>query len=41
MPEQVRTFWPVYLAKKIEGNAFKEDIYFSIWFLVTNEKKIK
>ena len=28
MPEQVRTFWPLYLAKKTEGNAFKEDIYF-------------
>ena len=29
MPEQDRTFWPIYLAKKIEGNAFKEDIYLS------------
>ena len=29
MPEQIRTFWPVYLAKKNEGNAIKENIYFS------------
>ena len=29
MPEQVWTFWSLYLAKKSEGNAFKEDIYFS------------
>ena len=28
MPEQVRTFLSVYLAKKSVGNAFKEDIYF-------------
>ena len=29
MPEQVRTFLSVYLAKKNVGNAFKEDIYFT------------
>ena len=33
MPEQDRTFWPIYLAKKIEGNAFKEDIYFTNYCL--------
>ena len=33
MPEQVRTFLSVYLAKKNVGNASKEDIYFKYtWF---------
>ena len=29
MPEQVRTFWPVYLAKKGVGSAQTKEVYFN------------
>ena len=34
MPEQVRTFLSVYLAKKSVGNAQSQEVYFTIFFFL-------
>ena len=40
MPEQVRTFWSVYLAEKSEGSAQSEEVYFRSSFLRNFQKKM-
>ena len=40
IPEQVRTLWSVYLAKKSEGSAQSEEVYFSlniVWLVLIGE----